>query len=92
MSAVRVSVIMPCYQSGNTLEKSIHSVQAQTVNDWELIAVDDGSRDNTMEVLEAFAREDDRIRVIHQDNGGVSSARNTGMEAARGEWVRLRRF
>lgn len=87
MSAVRVSVIMPCYQSGNTLEKSIHSVQAQTVNDWELIAVDDGSRDNTMEVLEAFAREDDRIRVIHQDNGGVSSARNTGMEAARGEWV-----
>ena len=87
MSAVRVSIVMPCYQSAQTLAKSVRSVQAQTVSDWELIAVDDGSRDNTLQVLEALAQDDTRIHVIHQENGGVSSARNAGMDAAKGEWV-----
>lgn len=87
MSLAKVSIVMPCYQSELTLTKSIRSVQAQTVHDWELIAVDDGSRDNTLGVLEALAVEDARIRVIHQENGGVSAARNTGMDAATGEWV-----
>ena len=87
MSAVRVSIVMPCYQSETTLVKSVRSVQAQTVDAWELIAVDDGSRDNTLAVLHTLALEDERIRVIHQENGGVSSARNTGIDAAQGEWV-----
>lgn len=87
VSDIRVSVIMPCYQNGDTLEKSVRSVQAQTVSDWELIAVDDGSRDHTLQTLECLAREDARIRVIHQENGGVSSARNRGMEAAKGKWL-----
>ena len=87
MSAVKVSVVMPCYQSEGTLAKSVRSVQAQTIGDWELIAVDDGSRDNTLAVLSALAGEDTRIRVIHQENGGVSSARNTGIDAAKGEWI-----
>lgn len=87
VSAVKVSVVMPCYQSEGTLAKSVRSVQAQTIGDWELIAVDDGSRDNTLAVLSALAGEDTRIRVIHQENGGVSSARNTGIDAAKGEWI-----
>lgn len=87
MSAVKVSVVMPCYQSEGTLAKSVRSVQAQTIGDWELIAVDDGSRDNTLAVLSALAGEDTRIRVIHQENGGVSCARNTGIDAAKGEWI-----
>lgn len=78
---------MPCYQSADTLEKSVRSVQDQTVCDWELIAVDDGSTDCTLEALYALARGDVRIRVIHQENGGVSSARNRGIEEAKGEWV-----
>jgi len=87
VNTVRVSVVMPCYQSGKTLRKSVRSVQAQTVSEWELIAVDDGSSDDTLVVLNALAAADARIRVIHQENGGVSCARNTGMDAARGEWV-----
>ena len=87
MNAVRVSIVMPCYQSEQTLTQSVRSVQAQTVSDWELIAVDDGSRDHTLQVLNMLALEDERIRVIHQVNGGVSSARNTGMDAAVGDWV-----
>lgn len=87
MNTVRVSVVMPCYQSAQTLTKSVRSVQAQTIGDWELIAVDDGSRDDTLNVLNTLAGEDARIRVIHQENGGVSSARNAGMDTAQGEWV-----
>lgn len=87
MSEIRVSIVMPCYQSGATLSRSVKSVQAQTVKEWELLAVNDGSKDNTADVLEALAAEDTRIRVIHQENGGVSSARNRGVESARGEWL-----
>ena len=87
MNTVRVSVVMPCYQNAETLTASVRSLQAQTVSDWELIAVDDGSRDRTLEVLRSLAQEDARIRVMHQENGGVSAARNAGMDAARGEWV-----
>lgn len=87
MNEICVSIIMPCYQNGNTLGQSVRSVQAQTADGWELIAVNDGSRDNTAEVLDAFAAEDSRIHVIHQENGGVSAARNRGIEAARGKWL-----
>lgn len=87
MNEVKVSVIMPCYQNGDTIEKSIRSVQAQTIGGWELIAVDDGSKDDTLCVLESLAAQEPRMRVLHQENGGVSSARNAGIETARGEWL-----
>ena len=87
MNEIRVSVVMPCYQNGSTLEKSVRSVQAQSLSGWELITVDDGSKDDTLQTLNRLAAEDARIRVIHQENGGVSAARNTGMRAARGEWL-----
>ena len=82
-----VSIVMPCYQNGATLEQTVRSVQLQTFEGWELIAVNDGSTDDTGERLRALAKEEPRLRVLHQENGGVSRARNAGLAAARGEWV-----
>ena len=87
MNMPQVSIVMPCYQNGQTLKRTVESIQAQTVSDWELIAVDDGSRDDTLSVLEKLAQDEPRMRVIHQENGGVSAARNCGLQAARGKWV-----
>ena len=87
MNRPRVSIIMPCYQNGRTAADTVRSIQAQTEADWELIAVDDGSTDDTLAVLERLAREEPRMRVIHQENGGVSAARNAGMDEAKGEWL-----
>ena len=87
MDDVKVSVIVPCYQNGATLEKTVRSIQAQTMRSWELICINDGSRDDTGAVLDRLALDEPRMRVIHQKNGGVSAARNTGLNAARGEWV-----
>lgn len=87
MNAPLVSIVMPCYQNGQTLARTVRSIQAQTEENWELIAVDDGSRDDTLSVLERLARDEPRMRVIHQENGGVSAARNAGIEAARGTWL-----
>lgn len=87
MSGPLVSVIMPCYQCGATVERSVRSVQAQTQADWELIAVDDGSRDETLEVLQILSHREPRMRVVHQENAGVSAARNAGIELARGKWL-----
>lgn len=87
MSGPLVSVIMPCYQCGATVERSVRSVQAQTQADWELIAVDDGSKDETLEVLQILSHREPRMRVVHQENAGVSAARNAGIELARGKWL-----
>lgn len=87
MSPCLVSIVMPCYQNGETLGKSVRSVLAQTERAWELIAVDDGSTDSTAQRLDELALEDPRISVIHQANGGVSAARNAGICAAQGEWL-----
>ena len=83
----KVSIVVPCYQNGRTLARTVQSIMGQTVTDWELIAVDDGSRDDTLLALQALAREEPRMRVLHQENGGVSAARNAGMAAARGTWL-----
>ena len=82
-----VSIIMPCFQNGETLACSVQSVQAQTFEGWELIAVDDGSTDGTLARLRALAATEPRMRVLHQENGGVSAARNAGIDAAQGEWL-----
>jgi len=80
-----VSIIMPCYNAAAHLPTSVGSVLAQTVPDWELIAVDDGSGDATLAWLQA--QTDPRIRPLTQPNQGVSAARNTGLAAARGLYV-----
>lgn len=83
----RVSVIVPAYNASAYLEACVKSVQAQSFTDWELIIVDDGSKDATAELCDRFSAEDARIRVIHKANGGVSAARNDGMDAAQSELI-----
>lgn len=84
-----VSVIVPLYNRKDFISRCVASVSNQTYANWELIIVDDGSTDEPGAVLDALQAADTRIRVIHQPNGGVSSARNTGMDAARGDYVQF---
>jgi glycosyltransferase involved in cell wall biosynthesis len=86
-AAPRVSVVMPAYQVAATIEASIRSVLAQTMPDFELIIVDDGSTDATLAIARRFT--DSRIRVITQANRGLAGARNTGIAAARGAYIAL---
>ncbi len=81
-----VSVIIPTYQLAHLVGQTIDSVLAQTHTDYEIIVVNDGSTDNTKEVLASYG---DRITVIHQENQGVAAARNTGIMAARGKYIAL---
>ncbi|SMC83692.1 glycosyltransferase family 2 protein [Papillibacter cinnamivorans] len=82
-----VSVIVPVYNVEPYLRKSLDSILAQTYGCLEIILVNDGSSDGSGALCEDYARKDARIRVIHQKNGGVSSARNTGLSAASGEYI-----
>ncbi len=83
----RISIIVPVYNAAKTLDKCVISVLEQTYSGWELILVDDGSTDGSGAICDGYAAEDERVRVIHRENGGVSAARNTGMEAAQGEYI-----
>jgi glycosyltransferase EpsJ len=78
---------MPAYNAAKYLQKSVGSVIAQSFGDWELLVINDGSSDNTGALAGEFAARDSRIRVISQDNAGVSAARNRGMREARGELI-----
>lgn len=82
MPAPAISVLMPCHNCAAHVEEALQSVLAQTFDDWELIVVDDGSRDDSAARIAAC--EDPRIRLIRQDNAGVSAARNRAIAAARG--------
>lgn len=83
----RISVIVPVYKVESYLHSCIESVLSQTFPCFELILVDDGSPDRCGEICEAYARKDDRVRVIHQKNAGLSAARNAGLEIASGTYV-----
>ena len=87
MNPPLISIVMPCYQCEKWVGRMVTSVQAQTVVNWELIAVDDGSRDGTLSVLQALAEDEPRMRVLHQENGGVCAARNRALCEARGQWI-----
>ena len=78
----RVSIIIPVYNGEKYIRNSIIKLQMQTYANLEVIYVDDGSTDQTGIILDETATEDDRFRVIHKENGGVSAARNTGIKAA----------
>lgn len=82
-----ISVIIPVYRGKELLEKAVRSVQSQSCGDWELILVDDGSPDGCGPVCDRLAGADGRIRVFHQENRGVSRARNLGLSKAAGEYV-----
>ena len=81
------SAIIPVFNSSDKLRSCLDSLAAQTCADWEAICVDDGSTDMSPAVLEAAAKGDSRIRVLHKANGGVASARNLALEHVRGERI-----
>lgn len=82
-----VSVIVPVYNVEKYLHRCVDSILAQTFTDFELILVDDGSPDNCGAICDEYARKDSRVRVIHQENQGVSCARNAGIEKATGRYI-----
>jgi len=82
-----VSVIMPVYNAEKYLDSAVNSVLSQTYKDFELICVDDGSTDRSLQILNNLARNDNRIAVIHQANNGICAARNAGLKRANGEYV-----
>ena len=82
-----VSVIMPVYNAEKFLSEAIDSVLAQSYGCWELILIDDGSKDCCPVICDDYAQSDPRIRVVHQQNRGASEARNAGLLLAKGEWV-----
>jgi len=81
------SIIIPCYNQADWLKICIQSLQNQTFENWEAIIVNDGSIDNTKEIADNLAKDDSRIKVILQENGGLSAARNTGIQMSKGEWL-----
>lgn len=87
MSEPKVSVIVPMYNVEKYLDKCVWSVRRQTLQDVEIILVDDGSPDCCGEMAEEYAKRDARIKVVHRENGGLGPARNSGMEIATGEYV-----
>lgn len=82
-----VSIIVPMYNVEPFIEECIDSLLRQTLSDIEIILVNDGTPDRSGEIAEDYAKRDTRIRVIHQENGGLSSARNAGIKAARGTYI-----
>ena len=90
MSIVKIpciSVIVPVYNVENYLPRCVDSILSQSFTDFELILVDDGSPDNSGKICDEYAEKDNRVRVFHKPNGGVSSARNLGLDNALGEFV-----
>ena len=83
----KVSIIIPVYNSENTLRRCLDSVLAQTFTDFECLLINDGSKDRSGDICDEYARKDNRVKVFHKENGGVSSARNVGLDNAQGEWI-----
>lgn len=82
-----VSIIVPVYKAEKWLHRCVDSILAQTMTDFELLLIDDGSPDRSGEICDEYAAKDNRVRVFHKENGGVSSARQMGLENAIGEYV-----
>ncbi|WP_392436989.1 glycosyltransferase family 2 protein [Cruoricaptor ignavus] len=85
----KISVIVPCYNQAQYMDEALQSVQAQTFQDWECIIVNDGSPDDTEEVAKRWLEKDPRFKYLKKENGGLSSARNAGIEMAQGEWIQF---
>lgn len=83
----KISIIVPIYNAEKYIEKCIVSIVQQTYKNWELLLIDDGSIDNSSVICKDYATQDSRIKYIYQTNNGVSVARNTGLENAKGDWI-----
>lgn len=84
-----VSIIMPCYNASRFIGEAIQSVQSQSFVDWELLVVDDGSMDESVSVVQKYAQNDTRIKLIRQPNSGACRARNNGIEKAQGKFIKF---
>lgn len=84
---MQLSIIIPVYQVEKTLDRCVESVITQSFTDFEVILVDDGSPDHSPELCDDWAKKDARIRVIHKENGGLSDARNAGIDVASGDYL-----
>ena len=87
MSEIKISVIMPVYKVEAYVAKAIESILAQTLEEFEFLIVDDGTPDKSGDICDAYAKKDSRIHVIHKENGGAPSARNTAMDIAVGKYM-----
>ena len=87
MKANKVDIIIPVYNVEAYLRRCLNSMLAQTYTHWRAICVDDGSTDGSPAILDEYAAKDSRFKVIHQENGGLSHARNEGMAVADAEYV-----
>lgn len=85
--SVKLSIIVPVYKVEKYLRRCLDSIKSQIFTDFECILVDDGSPDSSGKICDEYAKKDTRFHVIHKANGGVSSARNAGLDAANGEWI-----
>ncbi len=85
--SITVSIVIPAYNAEQYLGETIESVLAQTFDDFELLIIDDGSTDNTAEIVSNYSLKDNRVKLISQENQGVSIARNTGIKIAKGEYI-----
>ena len=82
-----ISIIIPAYNAGKYIEKCIQSIIFQSYKDLEIIIINDGSIDNTREICEKYVKQDNRIKLINTENKGAGSARNTGIDVAKGEYI-----
>lgn len=82
-----ISIVVPIYKVEKYLNRCIDSILNQTINNFELILVNDGSTDGCGKICDEYSRKDNRIKVIHKENGGLSDARNTGIKAAKGKYI-----
>lgn len=87
MNEIKISVIVPAYNVEKYIEKTLRSIINQTLKEIEIIVINDGSKDNTLSIIEKLMLEDKRIMLIDKKNGGVSQARNDGIKKARGEYI-----
>ena len=87
MSDIKISVIMPVYNVEAYVAKAIESMLAQTLTDFEFLIVDDGTKDKSGIICDEYAKKDSRIHVIHKENGGAPSARNTAIDIAKGKYM-----
>lgn len=87
MAVTKISIIVPIYNAARYIQECIDSILAQTFTDFELLLIDDGSIDLSGKICDIYAEQDSRVRVFHRKNGGVSSARNLGLDNAKGEYV-----
>lgn len=86
---MKISIITPCYNAAPYIANTIQSVQNQTISDWEMIIVDDGSSDNSVEIIQKIIAQDSRIKLIQKENGGSASARNLALSIAQGEYIQF---